>query len=89
MDFFMYTDFQISASQIMLEILLSSLALLFGRVKLALLVNYMFVFYWGFISNQVILYDRARETAPMSLYIYLSFGLFIVILSLIGFLREE
>lgn len=89
MEFFLYSDFQIPAAQIILQILLSSFALLFGRIKLALLVNYIFVFYWGFLSKQTGIYDQVSNMAPSSLYAYLIFGLLIVIVALIGFLQED
>ncbi|GAG04403.1 unnamed protein product, partial [marine sediment metagenome] len=41
----------IPVMQLVLLILFCTLALLFGRQKLALLINYLFVFYWGFGVN--------------------------------------
>ncbi len=44
-------EVSIPIMQIVLLILFGTVALLFGRQKLALLINYLFVFYWGFGVN--------------------------------------
>jgi hypothetical protein len=37
--------------QIILLLTLSTLSLVFGRLRLALLINYCFTIYWGYVPN--------------------------------------
>ena len=43
--------------QIILLMLLSTLSLLFGKIRLALLINYIFILNWAYILNRDILMD--------------------------------
>ncbi|MBW1769650.1 MAG: hypothetical protein JRJ17_00525, partial [Deltaproteobacteria bacterium] len=52
MEFFMLAELTVPLFHIALLLALSTLALLLGRVKLALLVNYLFALYWGYIFNR-------------------------------------
>ncbi len=88
MDFFMSMEFTIPATQIMLLLILSTIALLFGRVKLALMFNYVFTLYWGFICNQDMFYDFMLN-ANYYVYSYLAFGLAIAFFALVGFLFQQ
>ena len=74
--------------QIVVLILFGSLALLFGRQKLALLINYLFVFYWGFgvnLENQDALSPDIYVWLPGS---YIIFGSVFIIFCLIGLLHR-
>ncbi|MBW2544792.1 MAG: hypothetical protein JRD43_04890 [Deltaproteobacteria bacterium] len=70
----------IPISQIALLLLISTLALLFGRVKMALLINYVFTLYWGFLANEGFLAGSTFNTVS-----YFGFGFLVIILALIGF----
>jgi len=74
--------------QIVLLILSGSIALLFGKQKLALLINYLFVFYWGFgvnLEKQAALNPDIYAWFPGS---YIIFGSVFVIFCLIGLLHR-
>ena len=74
--------------QLVLLILFSTLALLFGRQKLALLINYLFVFYWGFgvnSQNQPILSPDISVWFTSS---YIIFGCMFIVFCLIGLLNR-
>ena len=45
------TQLSIPPHQIVLLLLLSMFALLFGKVRLALLTNYLFTMYWGYFFS--------------------------------------
>ena len=47
MEMFHSAELSIPLAQISMLLLLCTLALLFGKVKLALLINYMFTLYWA------------------------------------------
>ncbi|NVL89436.1 MAG: hypothetical protein HWN69_00380 [Desulfobacterales bacterium] len=86
MEFFQTTQLSVPLSQITLLLMLSTLVLFFGRIKLALLINYLFTLYWGYIFNREHLVGSSLEKINYFNAIYFGFGLVIVILALIGFL---
>ena len=82
------TELAIPLYQVGLLLVLSTLALFFGRLKLALLVNYLFVLYWGFwLSRESVIGSAVVEMDQFSLA-YIGFGIVICILTLIGFLHK-
>ncbi|MBW2566672.1 MAG: hypothetical protein JRE24_07285 [Deltaproteobacteria bacterium] len=68
---------------------LSTLALLLGRVKLALLVNYLFALYWGYIFNRELLVGSDLEKLDYFTALYFGLGAVIVVLALAGFLTHR
>jgi hypothetical protein len=89
MEFFHTTELAIPLFQVALLLMLSTLALLFARIKLALLMNYLFTFYWGYIVNREHLFGSNLEKISNVNVFYLGFGLVIIILALIGFLTQN
>jgi hypothetical protein len=85
MEFFYATELTVPLSQMVLLLICTTVALLFGWVKLALLVNYLFAFFWGYILNRELLIGSG-ETASYFVYIYVVFGLSVVFLAVVGFL---
>ncbi len=47
MEFFYAADLTVLLSQMVFLLICSTVAFLFGRIKLALLVNYLFALFWG------------------------------------------
>ncbi|MCK4786647.1 MAG: hypothetical protein KAV87_23005 [Desulfobacteraceae bacterium] len=85
MDFFYTTELAVPVSQTVVLLMLVTISLLFGRVKLALLINYVFVLYWGYFYNQDLLLNNV-EGINYFLVFYFGFGLLVAILAMIGFL---
>jgi hypothetical protein len=64
MEFFYTTELAVPMSQMVLLLICTTVALLFGRIKLALLVNYLFAFYlwpslrwrdlWSIVTNSML-----------------------------------
>lgn len=82
------TELAIPLYQVGLLLVLSTLVLFFGRVKLALLINYLFVFYWGYwFSRDLVIGSSVFEMDQFSIA-YIGFGVVICILALIGFLHR-
>ena len=82
------TTTTIPMMQIVLLILFGTIAILFGRQKLALLINYLFVFYWGFgvnFENQAALSPNFSVWFPSA---YLIFGSMFIVFCLIGLLNR-
>jgi len=88
MEFFYSTELAVPISQITLLLVFSTLALLFGRTKLALIINYVFTLYWGYGFNREQLMGSGIEKIDYFTLFYFGFGLLIVILALIGFLTN-
>ena len=89
MEFFHTIELAIPLFQVVLLLMLSTLALLFGRIKLALVVNYLFTFHWGYILNREHLFGSNFEEISNFNIFYLGFGFVIIILVLIGFLTQS
>ncbi|MBU2497455.1 MAG: hypothetical protein KKE57_00995 [Proteobacteria bacterium] len=89
MAFFNLTEISIPVSQMTLLLLLSTVALLFGKVKLALLVNYLFTLYWGYGVNRDYLVDSGFQQVDGYTLLYFGFGLIIAALALLGLLSHS
>ena len=90
LNFFNSTELSIPVIQVALLLIVSTLSLLFGRVKLALLTNYVFAFYWGYIQNREQLIGTGFEKMNYFNIFYFGFGLVIVVLAMVGFMvRSE
>ena len=70
-------------------LVLSTVALLYGKKRLALLVNYLFTMYWGYGFNREYLRGFGFDKVDFVSLIYLGFGLIIVGLVLIGFFAHS
>ena len=78
----------IPITQVVLLILFSTLALVFGRQMLALFINYLFVFYWGFGFNSE---NHAALSPDISVWFtssYIIFGCLFLVFCLIGLLNR-
>ena len=89
MEFFHSAQLTIPILQISMLLLLSTLALLFGKVKLALLINYMFTMYWGYGFGWEYLSKSGFANLDYFTYIYFGFGLVIVAMAIIGFIAPS
>ncbi len=85
MEFFYSAELTIPLMQIILLLTLSTLALLFGRVKLALMTNYIFALYWGYFLNRDLLSDFSTNNGEHFMFIYFGLGIGLTVLALIGF----
>jgi uncharacterized membrane protein len=86
MELFLSTQLSVPLFQVMLLLVVTTTALLLGRIKLALLMNYLFTLFWGYVHNGG-LFDSI-EKLTMFTTIYFVFGLAIVVLAAIGFLSH-
>ena len=75
--------------QITILLAISTLVLLFRKIKLALMINYLFTLYWGYGVNRDYLIGHRIQEFNMFTLIYFGFGLIIVILALLGFFARH
>lgn len=86
---FLYTsETFIPLWQIMLLLLFSTMTLIFGRIKLGLLINYLFTLYWGYIANRDYVFAEF-ENAEQIASIYFGIGIAFAILAALGFLFQK
>jgi len=82
------TDLSIPVIQILLLLVISTLTLLFGRVKLALMTNYLFALYWGYFLNRDLMMEMASDSQVYT-FVYFGVGLLVAILAGVGFLAHK
>jgi len=87
MDFLAATNPNITLIEIALLLLLTTIANLFGKAKIALLITCFFTLFWGFFINYDILYISHNNLG--SAYLYFGFPFVILMLTLIGLLHKE
>jgi len=86
MEFFSTGEIVIPVYQLILLLLISTISLLFGRTKLALIINYLFTLYWGFVFNRDLFLGHELEYWYL---LYWGFGTSIAILAAVGFLIHD
>ena len=85
MELFSATELTFPVYQMILLLVLSTISLLYGRIKLALLINYLFTLYWGYFFNRDLLITYMIEPYYF-ITIYFGLGLFVAVMATIGFL---
>jgi hypothetical protein len=89
MGIFFNTELAVPLFQIIFLMLFSTVSLLFGKVRLALLINYVFTFYWAYVFNRDSLMGMGLNRFDHYTLIYFLFGLCIVIFAMVGFLFQK
>lgn len=72
--------------QIGVLLLLSTAALLSGKPRTGLLVNYLFILYWTYVFDREFVIKTGTEHFPNFPWIYFGFGFSIMFLAALGFL---
>ena len=88
MDIFFSTELGVPLFQILILLLFSTAALLFGKVRVALIINYIFTFYWAYFFNRELLLGMGMNTFDAFTAIYFLFGLVIIMIAMVGFLFQ-
>lgn len=88
-EFFTTTQLAVPLSHVVMLLILSTGAMLFGRIKLAMIINYCFTLYWGFIFNIDLFSTEGLLKLNVYTLLYFGFGLVILILALIGLMHRE
>ncbi len=75
--------------QIILMLALSTLALIFGNQKMALLINYLFTLYWAYVFDRSYILEAGTKHSPFFPFLYFGFGFIIFFLAIIGFFIKK
>jgi hypothetical protein len=86
MEMFFNTNLTIPINQIILLLLLSTLALLFGKIKIALIINYLFTLAWGYIFNRDNLMTTGYENMEIFAIVYFGFGIGVILIASFAFI---
>ena len=78
------TELSVPLIQLLLLLTLSSLAMLFHKIKVALIINYLFALYWGYILNVENIVGESLSEMGTFEVLYFGFGILIIVLVLIG-----
>ena len=89
MDIFFTTELAVPLFQIVILMLFSTLSLLFGKVRIALMINYVFTFYWAYVFNRDSLMGMGLAKFDQYTLLYFLFGLVIIIFAMVGFLFQK
>jgi len=89
MEIFSMTEISIPITQMVLLLLLSTGALFFGKLKLALLINYLFTLYWGYGVNRDFLVGSGFQHLSGFTILYVGFGLIIAAVALVSLISER
>lgn len=87
--FFTETMITIPLIQIILLMIMSTLSLLFGKLRLALLINYVFILNWAYILNRDLLIGLGPKNLQYISALYFLFGLCIVIVAVFSFIFQR
>lgn len=89
-EFFTETTLAIPMFQIILLMLISTLSLLFGKIRLALLVNYIFILYWAYFFNRDLLLQMGGpDNFQYITVFYFLFGIIIILIAAFSFLFQK
>jgi len=90
LDFFTETTLAIPMIQIIALMTISTLSLLFGKLKMALLVNYIFILYWAYFFNRDLLMEMGgAENFQFISVFYFLFGIVIILVAAFSFLFQK
>lgn len=87
MDFLTTSSAHITLIEVALLLFLATIANMFGKPKLALLITCFFTLFWGFFLNYDMLFVNHRHLSHAHLFFGFPFA--IVLLTLLGLLRRE
>jgi hypothetical protein len=87
MEFFQANELAIPLTQMLVLLTLSTVCLFLRRIKLGLLINYLFVLYWGFLSNQNFLASHTSNGVLVPVT-YFAVGMALVVIAVISFFSE-
>jgi len=83
------TQLTVPTVQLILLLSLSTIALLIGRLRLALFINYCFTLYWGYVANFDLFIAQGVDKLGGYTVLYFSIGIVIILLALIGLITHR
>ena len=89
MDIMFSSHLTVPLFQVILLLAISTLVLLFGHLKVALLINYCFTMYWGYVLNYELFTDKGGLIFNSFTYAYIGFGLLVILMAILGFMYHH
>ena len=83
------TQLSVPLLQVVLLMILSTVALLAGRLRLALFINYCFTLYWGYVANMGLFTAAELSKFTGYTFAYFGIGISIVLLAMIGLVSHH
>lgn len=83
------TQLAVPTLQVILLLILSTIALLVGRLRLALFINYCFTLYWGYVANFDLFIAQGVVKLNGYTVLYFSIGIVIILLASIGLITHR
>lgn len=83
------TQLSVPLSHILALLSLTTLVLIFGYTRMALLLNYSFLIYWSYLSNVIIFTEKGELQLNRVTLLYIVFGLAILLLATAGLIRNR
>ena len=84
LDIFLDTNMTVPSSQLFFYMLLLTVFLILGRLRLCMLTTFLFAFYWGFILNRELFVSRLGNL-ELFLVLYLVCGSLVILMAVISF----
>lgn len=85
MDFLFEVKFCAPLYQLAILLIGITLALLFGKPKAGLFLNFVFCLYWAYIGDRKYILEKGTESDPLFPWMYFGFGLVILLFGLLAF----
>jgi hypothetical protein len=83
------TQLAVPSLQLVLLLILSTVTLLVGRLRLALFINYGFTLYWGYILNIDLFIGPTAVKMSGYTILYFSIGIIVILLVLLGLITHR
>jgi hypothetical protein len=89
MDNLLSIQLTVTVYLIMILLIVMTVTLLFGYLKLGLFFNYVFLFYWGNFFSLRSVFENIDPNVSSNSVLYIGFGLMITFLAMIGFIFNK
>ncbi len=87
MGFFQTTELAVPFGQMVLVLIISSACFLFRRVRMGLLINYLFTLYWGFLCNGDLIASHSSNAVLLPT-MYFGLEIALVVIAVIAFFSK-
>jgi len=85
----MSAQLSVPLSHILALLSFTTLVLIFGYTRIALLLNYSFLIYWSYLSNVIIFTEKGELQLNRITWLYIVFGFAILLLATMGLIRDR
>lgn len=89
MESILANEMSVPLYQIMFLLVIMTVALLFGYLRLGMFFSYVFTFYWGNIFNVRSIFNNVDPVSSTLSFMFVGFGLIIIFLAMVGFLLNK